>query len=1166
MKGFVRRGMLVVLAALLPAGSAAASPSSQPTPFPVVNGGVYSIAVDGTTAYLAGDFTRIGPLSGPMALLSAADGSVQQTFPDIAGRRDVFGASMGLYAIEPDGNGGWYAGGEFLRAGGRFRTSLMHLLPDGTVDPAFAVEIGGGTVGTIELDRDTGTLWIGGSFQYVDGLLRWHVAALDAATGEPRPWLEDGISGGVGAIEVHGDRVYLLGGFGGIEGDSHHGVVAIDRETGRLLDWDPRLGGSQGASDLDVRDGVVYIVGGFSSVGGVTQSKVAAVRESNGSLLPIDYGVRSGTVGAVVATDDELIVAGVENTREGARRGMAAFDRRTGALLPWFTDVAGRPSNFATTADRLYADSISEIRGRQRVGPAAFDLDTGEPLGWEAPWPDGGIQDIEVAGGQVAIAGGFRMLGGIERRDVAAVDLRTNTVITGFDAKLEEWRESAVTLEAGRVWALAVHGGSLWIGGTFTRAAGASRPWLTQVDNVTGAPGAAPPAPSKTVTSLAVHNGRLYVGGEFSRVGGQTRYNAAAIDLATGTLTPFAHNFDCEVEAFMPFGPDLLLGGCFAVGSESGLAVVDPDSGAADGVTPPQTWPEYVSVVAPDGEGGAWVGGNFDTLGQAGPARFGRIRADGSVDPRAPVVDGDVVEVETVGGETYVGGEFRMIAGQARQGVAAFRTSDGVPARWDPRPYRGAGEIVPLPDGGALVGGGMDTFELSGARGIARFGPQPSGVAVPQATAPPAVMGEQFVDDYLGTQRTDGGEWTGSPHRRDIVWLRCDANGAACEDTGRRGTGIRQSAADVGHRFRVEVVAVNDGGASAPIRSAPGPMVLGPRPEGYNEPEIAGEAKEGSTLTMTSNGDWSGAPTSFHYQWSRCMNWGCREIRGATGTSYTLTAAEINSRVAVVVTGVNAAGEGSRASRDSQVVVPATRGTPRNTRAPSIAGVMRNPTTLYADPGDWTDYPDQISIRWDRCDADGTACEEMSRQGRTFEVGAADAGKRFRVRVREWYSVSVSDEATSDLTPPIPAPGAPADPPSDPEPDPPPSHPAPDPPSDPAPAPSPRAGAGPVSTPKSPPAAERPRVQILSVRLRGTRHAVVQLQTSAPVRARVELRRGARRLAAADAELAGTTRVQLRLTAAARQRLRRREALTGRVVVAATGLRLARGPVRSLRR
>jgi hypothetical protein len=308
---------------------------------------------------------------------------------------------------------------------------------------------------------------------------------------------------------------------------------------------------------------------------------------------------------------------------------------------------------------------------------------------------------------------------------------------------------------------------------------------------------------------------------------------------------------------------------------------------------------------------------------------------------------------------------------------------------------------------------------------------------------------------------------------------------------------------------------------------------------------------------MTSNGDWSGAPTSFRYQWSRCMNWGCREIRGATGTSYTLTAAEINSRVAVVVTGVNAAGEGSRSSRDSQVVVPATRGTPRNTRAPSIAGVMRNPTTLYADPGDWTDYPDQISIRWDRCDADGTACEETSRQGRTFEVGAADAGKRFRVRVRVWYSVSVSEEVTSESTSPIPAPGAPADPLSDPEPDPP---------SDPAPSPSPRAGAGLVSTPTSPAAAERPRVQILSVRLRGTRHALVQLHTSAPVRARVELRRGARRLAAADAELAGTTRVQLRLTAAARRRVRGRGALTGRVVVAADGLRLARGPVRSLRR
>jgi hypothetical protein len=298
MNGFIRRGIVVTLLVLLPAASAAAAPSSQPEPFPAVDGSIRAVAVDGNTAYVGGDFTRIGAASGPMALLSAADGSVQKTFPEIAARRDVgSGTLLAVHAIEPDGDGGWYVGGTFQRVAGRFRAAVVHLLGDGAVDPAFHADISG-DVAAIALDRANGTLWIGGSFQRVAGEFRPYFAALDAATGELRPSVPR-VRAAVSDIEIHGDRVYLLGGFDTVDEEDHVGVAALARDTGRLLDWDPRLRVG-GAADLDVRDGIVYLAGSFTSVGPYDTPNAAAVRESDASVVPVDFGIRSYT-GAVVA-------------------------------------------------------------------------------------------------------------------------------------------------------------------------------------------------------------------------------------------------------------------------------------------------------------------------------------------------------------------------------------------------------------------------------------------------------------------------------------------------------------------------------------------------------------------------------------------------------------------------------------------------------------------------------------------------------------------------------------------------------------------------------------------------------------------------------------------------------------------------------------------------
>ena len=120
------------LAALLPCAAAHAAAGSAPAAFPVVDGQVNALLVDGGTAYVGGQFSRIGPPSGPLATLDPGDAHLTRAFTSITGEQaPIYEDPVSVAAIEPDGGGGAYVAGEFDRAGDRFAAGIVHLRPDG---------------------------------------------------------------------------------------------------------------------------------------------------------------------------------------------------------------------------------------------------------------------------------------------------------------------------------------------------------------------------------------------------------------------------------------------------------------------------------------------------------------------------------------------------------------------------------------------------------------------------------------------------------------------------------------------------------------------------------------------------------------------------------------------------------------------------------------------------------------------------------------------------------------------------------------------------------------------------------------------------------------------------------------------------------------------------
>ena len=193
----------------------------------------------------------------------------------------------------------------------------------------------------------------------------------------------------------------------------------------------------------------------------------------------------------------------------------------------------------------------------------------------------------------------------------------------------------------------------------------------------------------------------------------------------------------------------------------------------------------------------------------------------------------------------------------------------------------------------------------------------------PAVASPPTIVGTPQTGKTLAGLP---GSWAGGkPVTFLYQWQRCDAAGANCAPiTGATSETYVPVTNDVGHALVLAVTA--QAAAGAAVASSPATVAVGAggssvaRPVATSTPTVTGTVQAGRTFT-TSVGTWTGAPTSFAYQWRRCDPTGaqCTAILGASGASYTLSPGDIGSTISLVVT---ATGKGGSASTPAATTAP----------------------------------------------------------------------------------------------------------------------------------------------------------------------------------------------------------------------------------------------------
>lgn len=92
-------------------------------------------------------------------------------------------------------------------------------------------------------------------------------------------------------------------------------------------------------------------------------------------------------------------------------------------------------------------------------------------------------------------------------------------------------------------------------------------------------------------------------------------------------------------------------------------------------------------------------------------------------------------------------------------------------------------------------------------------------------------------------------------------------------------------------------------------------------PINTKRPRIRGTPRVGRSL-HAENGQWSGSPTTFAYQWRRCNRKGkkCSNIAGAVAQTYVVSNADVGSKLVVLVRAANASGVKDAVSKPTGIV------------------------------------------------------------------------------------------------------------------------------------------------------------------------------------------------------------------------------------------------------
>jgi hypothetical protein len=300
----------------------------------------------------------------------------------------------------------------------------------------------------------------------------------------------NGVNSTVYELAVVGNEVFVGGAFTSAGGVSANYVARFNTQTNT---WSSLgTGSSNGVNstvyELAVVGNEVFVGGEFDSAGGVSANRVARFNTQTNTWSSLGTGSSNGVNGFVYAlavVGNEVFVGGEFDSAGGvSANNVARFNTQTNTWSTLGTGssngVNGVVAALAVVGNEVFVGGgFTSAGGVSANYVARFNtqtntwssLGTGSSNGVSSVGGFAPVNALAVVGNEVVVGGFFTSAGGVSANKVARFNTQTNTW-----SSLGTGSSNGVSVGgvSGGVYALAVSGNEVYVGGEFTSAGGVS--------------------------------------------------------------------------------------------------------------------------------------------------------------------------------------------------------------------------------------------------------------------------------------------------------------------------------------------------------------------------------------------------------------------------------------------------------------------------------------------------------------------------------------------------------------------------------------------------------------------------------------------------------------------------------------------------------------------